>query len=196
MLPTPPIAEAYRIDLGDGLSVDFFYHADLSREQVVRPDGQITLPGIGDVEAVGKTPEELAAEISRSFEGLLKDPLVTVAVTQMAAARVYVVGEVLHPGGYPMQGRWTLSSAISEAGGFGKRANLEDVAVYRRSGSTPHSFLVDAGPLESGGALNPEVYLFPNDIVFVPRTSVGRLTDALGLLNQPGLYYLLLLLVR
>lgn len=196
MLPSPPIAEPYRIDLGDALNVDFFYHPELSRQQVVRPDGRITLPGVGDLEAVGKTPTDLSAEISRAFEGLLKDPLVTVAVTQMAAARVYVVGEVLRPGGYPMQGRWTLSSAISEAGGFTKRAKLDAVAVYRRSGSSPNSFQVDAGPLEGGAALNPEVYLFPNDIVFVPRTSVGRLTDTLGLLNQPGLYYLLLLVVR
>ena len=164
---------------------------------MVRPDGRITLPGIGDVEAAGQPPSSLADAITKRFSGLLKDPLVTVAVREMAGARVFVVGEVLRPGGYPLQGEMTLSTALSESGGPTRWADLDDVVIYRRSDAgEPQSYWVDASGLKEGRSLTPEIHLAASDIVYVPRSHTGKLSDALQLLNQPGVYYIILLLIR
>jgi protein involved in polysaccharide export with SLBB domain len=196
--PGAPVSpEPYRITVGDDLDVDFFYQPDLSRKVTVRSDGRITLPGVGELVAAGNTPEDLAQAITARYAGLLKDPLVTVSVTSMAEARVYVVGEVVRPGGYALRGRMSLATAISEAGGPTRRAKLNSVMIVRRAGrDRPEGFRVDAQELEEGGALVPEIFMAPNDVVYVPRSYVGRVGDLVDALFQPGLYYFALLLVR
>jgi polysaccharide export outer membrane protein len=189
----------YRIDVGDELSVEFFYQPDMSRKLIVRTDGRITLPAVGELAAAGQTPEELSRDITRSYSSLFKDPLVTVTVTRMSGARVYVVGEVARPGGYDLTGRVSVASVISQAGGPTRYASLGTVKVIRRGGANPLAFKVDASSVRKGSWEGPEVLLAPNDILVVPRSGLGHMADVMGVVFQPGLitlYTLLIVVIR
>ena len=97
----------------------------------VRPDGKITLPLIGDIEATGRTPIELRDTIAASLKEYITNPTVTVIVVEALASQVYVMGEVTHPGTMQLHGPTTILQALAMAGGLKDFANTKDVKVLR-----------------------------------------------------------------
>jgi len=181
----PPAAEPepYKIGREDVLDISVWRDAELSRVMPVRPDGYVSLPIIGDVAAAGKTPTELAAEIKTKLTPYVQEPRVTVSVREVNSARVYVTGEVAHPGAYPLRGRISVLQAIALAGGFTDFADRDGMMVLRKgqqAGQIPvrYSDLVaeqksagddKSGTGGSGGeTLDPDVDLMPGDTVVVP----------------------------
>ncbi|HZW90106.1 MAG TPA: polysaccharide biosynthesis/export family protein, partial [Myxococcaceae bacterium] len=109
--PTAPAAtaeEPYRIGKEDVLDVSVWRDPDLSRTLPVRPDGFITLPMVGEVQAEGRTTVELEQDISRRLQKYVQSPRVTVMVREVNSARVFVTGEVQKPGAYPLRGNVTV----------------------------------------------------------------------------------------
>jgi polysaccharide export outer membrane protein len=123
--------EPYRIGREDVLDIAVWRDPDLSRVLPVRPDGCITLPIAGDLVADGKTAGELAEEISLRMKPIIQDPRVTVIVREVNSSRVFVTGEVAHPGAYPLRGRVSLLQVIALAGGFSEFANTDGMMVIR-----------------------------------------------------------------
>jgi polysaccharide export outer membrane protein len=133
-LPQPPtVNDEYRLGPGDKLRIEVYKDPQLSQSVQVRPDGKITLPLIGDLEANGRTPIDLRDTITQSLKEYVTNPTVTVIVVEALASKVYVMGEVTHPGTMELHGPTTILQALAMAGGFKEFANTKDVRVLRPS---------------------------------------------------------------
>jgi polysaccharide export outer membrane protein len=140
-------AREYRIAREDVIEVSVWKEPDLSRILPVRPDGKITLPLIGDVEAEGKTPAELESSVQKKLGPLVRDPRVTVLVHDVNGSRVYVTGMVTHPGAFPLRSSMDVLQALAIAGGLAEFADRGDITILHADGSR---HVVDYDDLVSG----------------------------------------------
>lgn len=115
----------------DVVEVTVWRNQDLSRATVVRPDGMISLPLIGDVQASGFTAAQVSERISKRLSEYKENPSVSVSVKEINSYVVYVVGEVTRPGKYPLKSYATVLQGISLAGGFTQYASKNRMAVMR-----------------------------------------------------------------
>jgi polysaccharide biosynthesis/export protein len=161
--PVPPsVAEDYRIGAGDKLRVEVYKDPQLSQSVQVRPDGKITLPLVGDLEATNRTPIELRDTITTSLKEYMTNPVVTVIVVEATAAMAYVMGEVNHPGSVTLQAPLTVLQALALAGGLAEFADRDTIHVLRADG---RRLAVGYDDLVSGKS---NVTLGPGDTVVVP----------------------------
>ena len=163
---------------GDEVEVKFYYTPELDVRQVVRPDGNLSLLLIGEIKAEGKTPGLLTDELVRWYKPHLKEPQVAVIVRSLYNRRVYVTGQVVTPGVIEMPGRLTLMEAVMGAGGFSlEEADTKHVIVIRKKGGIRCACKIDMGPSLDGKSIHEPFYLFPKDVVFVPRTGIAKLNQ-------------------
>jgi polysaccharide export outer membrane protein len=156
-----------RLIPGDEVEISVFGAPELSLLQRVRPDGKISAKLFGDIEAAGKTPSELQAELTKLYEPQLQIKAITVVARTSAA--VYVAGAVLKPGKVELVRPMTALDAIMEAGGFDLKggARQSKVKVIRNDGVRMQNFDLDLeGVLTKGG--EAPFYLKPFDTVYVP----------------------------
>jgi len=125
----------YRLGPGDKLRIEVYKDPQLSQSVQVRPDGKITLPLVGDVEATGKTPLELRDGLAKSLKEFMNNPTVTVIVVEAVSSQVTVMGEVSKPGSLQIFGPTNIVQVIAMAGGFKEFANTKDVRVLRQKGN-------------------------------------------------------------
>lgn len=177
---TGPVAPSpeYRLQAGDVLEIKHFYTPELNETVSIRPDGRISLPIAGEVQAEGQTPAGLRDVLSERYARTLRDHEVAVVVKEFAGRRIYVGGEVLTPGVIRPPGTITALQAILEAGGAKSSARLENVVILRNQGTTEPLFMtVDLRGGVTEGVSRNDVALLPSDIVFVPKTKVARLAQ-------------------
>lgn len=170
-----PPAE-YRIGAGDKLNIRVFQVADLSFDGlVIDPSGNVQMPLIGAVRGAGRTAGELSSDIAgRLAEQYLRDPQVTVTVTESASHTITVDGAVAKPGAYEVRGSTSLLQAVAIAGGPTQAAALNKVAVFRTVAGQRSVALFDLAAIRQGRASDPEIL---GDDVIVVDTS--RLNSAL-----------------
>ncbi len=164
-----PVAEAdlpYRIGREDVVEVVVFQAPDLSRTVPVRPDGKISLPLLGDVDAAGLTAADLAEGLRGRLEGLVQSPRVTVIVREINAARIYVIGEVAHPGAFPIRGRLDAIQALALAGGLGDFASRGSILLIRQGPDGGERIVLDYDELVKNASTVPR--LLPGDTIVVP----------------------------
>jgi polysaccharide export outer membrane protein len=163
-------AADYRIGAQDMLEVNVFGIEELKRSVQVDSGGKILLPLVGQVQAGGRTPGELSADIATALKKTyMKDPQVIVTVKEAQSQRVTVDGAVNQPGVYPLSGPTTLLQAVSLARGpDSKLANVKKVGVFRMVGGTRHSAFYDLTQIRTGKAEDPQIY--GNDIVVVDQS--------------------------
>lgn len=179
---TPPAPTAlpeepeYTLRYGDVVDLKFLYHPELNETLVVRPDGRITMPKLGDVQVVGLTPmqvDSLVTEpLSNSFGGELE---VSVIVRELGVQHVYVLGEVGTPGEYPLTRRMTVLQALAAARGYLNTAQMKSVLLIRRDPAgwpVAQRLNLTGEALERGATVNP--LLEPLDIVYVPKTFIAQ----------------------
>jgi polysaccharide export outer membrane protein len=150
----------------DKLRVEVYRDAQLSQSVQVRPDGKITMPLLGDIEAAGRTPIELRDAITTALKEYVNNPVVTVIVVEATAPTAYVVGEVNNPGAIALNGQMTVLQALAVAGGLKDFANAKNIRILRNgvAGVQTIGFNYrDAVKGETG-----PVYLRPGDTVVVP----------------------------
>lgn len=131
----PPAAmepESYRIQPQDTISVQVWNQQKLSGDVKVRPDGQVTLPLMGDVAVAGLTPAGAASQIEHRLDGLVVEPKVTVSVKDGQPAAFSIVGEVKSPGSFPLHAGMGLLQALAMAGGLNEFANANRIFVIRK----------------------------------------------------------------
>jgi polysaccharide export outer membrane protein len=162
----PAVNEEYKIGPGDKLRIEVYKDPQLSQSVQVRPDGKITLPLIGDMEATGRTPLELRETITTSFKAFINNPTVTVIVVEALASQIYVMGEVTHPGTMQLYGPTTILQALAMAGGFKEFANTKDVKVLRPTKSGMDTLRFNYKDVINGDA--KPFYLRSGDTVIVP----------------------------
>jgi polysaccharide export outer membrane protein len=158
------------------LQVFVWREPELSREVRVRTDGYLTVPLLGDVFAVGKTPRALATELGQQLGQLITAPVVTVTLNYSSAQRFFVVGEVGKPGEFPLVGRTTVMQALALAGGFREYAKRDEVKILRQdvsvAGGRPRTqeiaLPVNYKALAQGQNLQQDFLLKPGDVIVVP----------------------------
>ena len=121
----------FRLGPDDKIHVFVYRESELSTEVVVRPDGNVSLPLIGELPTSGKTPVELQKEITEKLTQYIADPVVNVIVKEVNSAQVSVLGEVKTPGMYKIKDRATVLDVIALAGGFTEYAKRDKVTVFR-----------------------------------------------------------------
>lgn len=163
--PLEPVE--YRLGAEDVVEVAVLQSPEISRTVPVRPDGKISLPLLGDVEASGKSARELASELEEKLQGYVQSPRVTVIVQEIHAPRIYVLGEVARPGAYPVRGRLDLLQAIALAGGLGDFASRGRIVLIRRTSEGEERRVIDYDDIVSGGSYRAPV-LLPGDTIYVP----------------------------
>jgi polysaccharide export outer membrane protein len=160
-----PPPSGYVIGMGDQLRVTVWKEPDLTGDVTVRPDGMVTLPLLGDVPAAGTTPSQLAARLSREFTRLVEGARVTVSVSQAVSARVYVVGQMMRPGEFPLAGRLTVLKALALAGGFKDFAKADSIVIVREDQTViPFNYKRVA----DGKDVSQNVLLAAGDTIVVP----------------------------
>ena len=169
----------YRIQGGDQLEVVFFTHPEQNRFVTVRPDGYITLPYLGDIQAEGKAAEVLADQLQDRYSEVLVSPRVDVIVQQMGA-RYYVLGEVSRPGEFAYARRIDILQALATAGGYEQSARLSNIVLLRKGEDGQKSFaaLLDLRDYMAAEDREVSLELRPYDILWVPRSNISRWDNA------------------
>lgn len=163
--PAPAPVEPYRIGAGDRLLLFVWKEAEITRELVVRVDGMVTVPLIGDTQAASLTTSELSAEVRKRLALFLNNPSVTVGLLGAQSAQFYVVGRVSRPGAYPIDKPTTFLQALALAGGFAEFAKTDRVLVFR--GAKP-PIPVNYKKLEGGEDTAENISVQAGDTILVP----------------------------
>jgi polysaccharide export outer membrane protein len=162
-----PDAGEYRIGREDVLEVVVWHEPELTRVVPVRPDGRISLPLAGEVEAAGRTPTELQRNVSRALEPYIRDTKVAVLVREINGARVFVLGEVTKPGGFPLRGPMSVMQAIAVAGGRTEFAKDQVVWLRQQADGKTDRVSLSFRELVKGEAAGA-LWLRPGDVLYVP----------------------------
>lgn len=161
----PAASGGYVIGPTDVLRVIVWREPDLTLEVTVRLDGMITVPLLGDVQATGRSPSQLATSLAEEFQRFIENPRVTVSVSQANSARVYVVGQMVKPGEFPLSGRMTVLKALALAGGFKEFAKPESIVIVREDQTViPFNYK----RVTDGKDMSQNVLLAAGDTIVVP----------------------------
>ncbi len=167
VVPDSPAGLGYVIGPEDVLHIAVWREADLTATLPVRPDGKISLPLLNDVQASGLTPQQLANSVTEKLKKYIADPRVTVVVTQINSKRIYMVGEVFHPGPMPMIANMTVLQALSSAG-LNQFANTKRIYVLRTENGKQQKLPVNYRKLVKGEQIEQNYLLQPGDEIVVP----------------------------
>jgi polysaccharide export outer membrane protein len=158
----------YRIGPGDLLQIFVWKEPELTRDVMVRLDGRITVALLGDVEAAGRTPQQLGEELGKSLSKFLETPRVTVGIAQANSTRFYVLGMVGKSGEFPLSGRTTVLQGLALAGGFREFAKTDNIVIIRQEQGSQTVLPVNYKKLEDGKDMSQNVVLRPGDTIVVP----------------------------
>ncbi len=168
------VTDAYTIGAEDILEITVWRNQDLSKTVQVRPDGRFSLPVIRDVVAVGKTPSQLADEITRKLKEYVQNPVVAISVKEVNSYSIFVLGEVVRPGKYPLKSKTTLLQGITIAGGFTPVAARNQVVIFRfgENGSGMQTLTSSYDDIVLRGGIAGNLELRAGDTVVVPSEAM------------------------
>lgn len=176
----------YTLGNEDVLQIAVRNQPEFSGQFVIGPDGKIQYAFVGDIEAAGLTKEQLKQRLIAELSRFIKVPEVSISITTYRSKNIYVLGEVVHPGQYPMKGdNISLRDAIISAGLHTREAALRRAYVIRVEGEKVIPKKVDLFALLYRGNMRYNHNLAPGDIVVVPSTVPTEVNRALNTLLQP-----------
>lgn len=161
-------ADTYLVQPGDILEISVWREEGLEKQVVVRPDGGLSFPLVGNVQARGRSVEELQAEVSEKLKRYIPDPSVNVAVVKLDGNKVYVIGKVNRPGDFAASRNVDVVQALSMAGGMTPYAAANKIRILRREGSKQTAIPFAYGDIEKGEGLEQNIILKAGDVVVVP----------------------------
>ncbi|MCS7026365.1 MAG: polysaccharide biosynthesis/export family protein [Bryobacteraceae bacterium] len=163
--PGAPVdPKTYKIGPEDILGIRVWREPELSGPVLVRPDGKISLPLVGEIQAGGETPESLAKLITESLSKVMTKPEVFVSVQQVNSKRYYVTGEVNKPGVYSLVTPVTVLEAISLAGGLREFADQKKIVIVRGNQRLRFNYK----EVVAGKNLKQNITVEPGDNIIVP----------------------------
>ncbi len=158
----------YKLHAGDRIEVSVWKEVDLQRKVTVRPDGRFTFPLTGDIQANGRTADEVRAEIETRLRKYIPEPVVTVSVEEVLGNRVYVIGQVARPGMFVMNPQLNVLQALSLAGGTTPFAKLDSIGVLRSAGTAQRTLPFRYSQVVEGKNIEQNITLESGDVVVVP----------------------------
>ena len=173
--PPPPAAASqavrpsdYVIGAEDVLGIVFWREPDMSGDVTVRPDGRITIPVIGEMQAAGRQPEQLQKEITEAAGKYISGVNVVVIVRIINSRKVFVTGRVTTPGTYPLMGALTAIQAIALAGGLTEFADPKGITILRTENGQSRTIAFNYQDVSRGKNLDQNIQLRPGDTIVVP----------------------------
>ena len=169
------LVKSYKMAVGDQIQINVWKNTELSLSQPIRPDGKISMPLVGDIMAVGLTPEELAAKIEAKLSSYVKAPNVTVILTSLQGheflSRIRVTGSVASNVSMSYHQGMTVLDAILEAGSVDLYADANDTKLHRRTKEGAVSYDIRLKDIMEDGDMRTNITLMPGDIITVPESS-------------------------
>ncbi|HHJ34565.1 MAG TPA: sugar ABC transporter substrate-binding protein [Gammaproteobacteria bacterium] len=169
------LVKSYKMAVSDQIDINVWKNPELSLSEPIRPDGKISMPLIGDVRAVGLTPEELAAKIEAKLASYVKAPNVTVILTSLQGhaflSRIRVTGSVTQNISMPYHQGMTVLDAILEAGSVDLYADANNTKLHRRTKKGSAAYDIRLKDIMEEGDMTTNVTLMPGDIISVPERS-------------------------
>jgi polysaccharide export outer membrane protein len=161
-------ADTYIVQPGDLLQIDVWKEKDLQRELMVRPDGGLDFPLVGNIDVSGKTIEQLRKELVEKLTKYVPNPVVTISVKQSLGNKIYVVGKVNKPGDYIVIRNTDVMQALSMAGGLNPYASANKIKILRREHGVLKAIPFKYSRVEKGEDLEQNIILQGGDVVVVP----------------------------
>jgi len=169
------LVKSYKMSVGDQIQINVWKNPELSLSEPIRPDGKISMPLVGDIMAVGLTPEELASNIEKKLASYVKAPNVTVVLTSLQGhaflSRIRVTGSVAHSLSMPYHQGMTVLDAILEAGSVDVYADANNTKLHRRTEKGAVSYDIRLKDIMQEGDMKTNITLMPGDIITVPESN-------------------------
>ena len=159
----------YKVNPGDIIEINVWKEEGMIQEVLVRPDGGISFPLVGDVKVENLSFSEVEKVISEKLRHYLADPVVTVSAKQLMGNKIYVIGQVQKPGEFLVTQNVNVMQALSMAGGMTPFAAVNDIIILRRDASGKQKAIeFEYGELEDGDELEQNIVMQAGDVVVVP----------------------------
>ena len=159
--------QSYLLKAGDLLVVNVWRDDDLSREVLIAPDGKLSFPLAGHLQASGKSIEALTIELEERLGEFIDDPVITIALKEVRGNRFYVLGNVNRPGMFLLEGDTDVMQALSMAGGTTAYADLNSIRIIRREDGQQSAFRFEYNHVSRGRKLDQNLLLAGGDVVVV-----------------------------
>ncbi len=183
--PAPAAGRAeYIIGPEDVLYVSLWQNEDMNQEVIIRPDGRMSFPLVGDVEAVGLTVPQLDDLLTGKLKEFIKNPELSIAIRKIGGQKVIILGEVSRPGVYAVSGARTLLEAVTLAGGLTRDSVASSVVLITGGLQNPVAQRVNINKILKGEMRN-NIVLHSEDIIFVPKKFIADLNYALMQIVEP-----------
>jgi len=184
-VPSPPCLSANdpegttapgdRIAPGDLLSISFYLSPEFDQNIRVRPDGDVELKLVGELPAAGRTPAQFARDLDQAYGHELLAPQASVRIADSPNRRVYVEGQVAHPGAIALQPGMRVIQAVAEAGGLTEDAGAANSILIRHDAcGYPHGSKFDLQSALNDSNGEEDIALMPADVVVVPRSGIAN----------------------
>jgi polysaccharide export outer membrane protein len=164
----PMADQGYVLEPGDIIGISVWREPGLEDTVLVRPDGGITFPLAGEVDAEGKTIAEVSHDLTQRLAEFIPDPVVTVSIQQIEGNRIFVTGRVNKPGSIVLTRPLDVMQALSMAGGLSPFADKDAIKVLRRSGDRQIAIPFDYKAVQKGQDLQQNILLQAGDTLIVP----------------------------
>lgn len=162
------ISEDYVIHSSDVVEISIYGEDELTRKLVVRPDGKVSFPLIGDIGVAGHSTSEVKAIIDKKISDYIPEASSTVIIDQLGSLKYYVVGEVAKPGMFNIPSSLTVLQALSLAGGLKTFADEDSIIIIRGYGKITNKIPFDYSQVKKGKHLEQNILLNRGDVVLVP----------------------------
>lgn len=159
---------SYIVGIADELQISVWKEPELSMLVVVRPDGVITLPVIDDVKVVGLTTKQVQDILTEKLKNVVSEPQVTVIVRNIRSRKVYLVGQVGHPGAVMLNGHETVLQVLAESGGPGPYAKSDKIYILRNVDGKQEKLSFNYKKAVKGGDPSADIPLNSGDVIVIP----------------------------
>jgi polysaccharide export outer membrane protein len=172
-----PMSHEYELAPGDVVQIRFFYNPELNEKVQIRPDGRITLALIGELELRNKTTAQATNQLENAYKNYLKTPSVTVQVEEFGSQKIFVGGEIMHPGMLPLVGKLSVLDALISAGGFKPTATSNSVLLLRRKvdGTAEAMQKVSLRSIDNQAPEAAQIFLRSFDVILVPEKRISKI---------------------
>ena len=176
----------YHIEPGDTFDINFELSPEFNQQAVaVQPDGFVTLHGISDIKVQGKTVPELTEALRTAYSKILNNPQISVVLKDFQKPYFIADGQVARPGKYDLRSDTTLTEAIAMAGGFLDTAKHSQVVLFRKvDANWTSAELVDVKKMENERNYREDPFLYPGDMLFVPKNRLSKIKPFLPTANM------------
>ena len=161
-------ASDYKLHAGDKIEISVWKEPDLQRGVTVRPDGRFSFPLTGDVQASGRSVDEVRSDVENRLKKYIPEPVVTVTAVETGGNRVYVIGQVARPGMFVMNPELNVLQALTLAGGPTPFAKLDNISVLRGTGTAQKTLPFRYSQVVDGKSLQQNITLESGDVIVVP----------------------------